>query len=153
MLEKQANLTQFLEFEAARAREEAEFKKIREDEERRRYIDAQRWLDAADAGADQESVASAREEFPDAGEWILGTDQFRTWSDPDFRCSPRQAILWINGIPGAGRVKILVPNSPHLHYPGKTNLRNRAYREDSDRFQNCGRVGKGTKVQNNIFLL
>jgi hypothetical protein len=106
LLEKQASLAQFLEFQAANAKAVAEFQQIRENEQRRRYADVQRWLAAADVRADHSGFASVRRADDDSGQWVLDTDQFQTWVDPKLHGSSRQAMLWVNGMPGAGKTVI-----------------------------------------------
>ncbi|KAA8618996.1 Dimer-Tnp-hAT domain-containing protein [Pyrenophora tritici-repentis] len=58
------------------------------------------WLVAANCGADQETYARVRQEYPGTGQWFLQKNRFRSWFDPNFCSTP---LLWMNGIPGAGK--------------------------------------------------
>jgi hypothetical protein len=60
------------------------------------------WLSAADAILDQEASAAMRSEYPAAGRWVFEDPKMKAWADPVNSVVP---ILWMNGIPGAGKIR------------------------------------------------
>ncbi|KAI1682859.1 hypothetical protein KJE20_07591 [Pyrenophora tritici-repentis] len=100
LIESQATVAQFAEIIVTRARVELEFDRQRDEEIHRRRIMCHQWLVAANCGADQETYARVRQEYPGTGQWFLQKNRFRSWFDPNFCSTP---LLWMNGIPGAGK--------------------------------------------------
>jgi antirestriction protein len=100
LIEAQANVAQFSEIIATRALVELEFERQREDEVRRRRIIVHQWLAAANCGADQETYVKVRQGYTATGQWLLQKNRFRPWFDPNL-CSAH--LLWMSGIPGAGK--------------------------------------------------
>lgn len=99
LIESQASIVQFEQFERARAVAEEEFKTIRVNEDKRRQIVVRDWLGSASTEADQEYYASIRAPYPETGRWLLEKKQVQTWLDPNSSSIP---YLWLTGIPGAG---------------------------------------------------
>ncbi|KAJ2989302.1 hypothetical protein NUW58_g3537 [Xylaria curta] len=66
-----------------------------------RVRDVLNWLRAYNAEIDQDAHAKARAEYPQTGRWLLETTFFQEWFDPRFPTIP--PLLWLNGIPGAGK--------------------------------------------------
>jgi hypothetical protein len=59
----------------------------------------QAWLGNVDVETDHESIARVRNHSPEAGSWLLRHPLFQPWQD----ATSDTLLLWINGIPGAGR--------------------------------------------------
>ena len=85
-----------------------EMQSLRQDiataERRRRRITVFDKINPAKYEEDQES-ASKKRRGSESGYWILRQKQFQDWSDIHMRVDP---ILWMNGIPGAGKSKPLL---------------------------------------------
>lgn len=64
---------------------------------------------ASNAENDQYEHARTRENCPGSGSWVLGNQAFKEWMDPAFPAIP--PLLWINGVPGAGKA-FLISCSP-----------------------------------------
>lgn len=79
---------------------EAEFRGLREAEDLRRRSAVRDWLSAANVEEDQEFKASVRAEYLGVCSWILAHKSVQAWSDSNPHSLP---LLWINGIPGAGK--------------------------------------------------
>lgn len=79
---------------------EAEFRGLREAEDLRRRGAVQDWLSAANVEEDQEVKASVRAEYLGVCGWILDHRSVQAWHDSNPHSLP---LLWINGIPGAGK--------------------------------------------------
>lgn len=60
------------------------------------------WLDPADMEACHDDIKEPRKDFPDAGSWLIRNSIFLDWEcqDPAHCINP---LLWLEGIPGAGR--------------------------------------------------
>ena len=100
IVEVQASLYQFEEVQRTRATAEAEFRGLREAEDLRRRSAVQDWLSAANMEEDQEAKASVRAEYPGVCSWILDYECVQAWRNSNPHSFP---LLWINGIPGAGK--------------------------------------------------
>lgn len=97
IIERQATLVEYEQFQEFRAQTKAEFAKLQLAERDRRYFFVQRWLCPIDSRARDE--AAGRERFPDTGLWLLQNQCFQDWFAPD-RCM--DPLLWLCGMPGAG---------------------------------------------------
>lgn len=76
--------------------------KLRSEEEkcrRRGYV--YKWLAAANFEADQEAHLSIRQAYPGTGKWLLKDPRFSSWFN-SLSCDTH--LLWLTGIPGAGRL-------------------------------------------------
>ncbi|KAK6860606.1 hypothetical protein PG995_004242 [Apiospora arundinis] len=67
----------------------------------RRIRDVLNWLRPTNVNVDQAALVEARADYPGTGEWLLENPLFREWFDPRHPSIP--SLLWINGIPGAGK--------------------------------------------------
>lgn len=81
-----------------------EFKRQQRDEATSSYRAVQAWLGNMDVEADHETIARVRQDSPEAGTWLLCHPLFQAWQD-----ATNDALLWLNGIPGAGRYNIQKP--------------------------------------------
>jgi hypothetical protein len=104
LVESQATLIQFDQFEQARITQEKEFQIMRQNEEKRQTIAVRDWLSAANTEADQENYGEIRAQYPGTGYWLLQRRHVQAWLDPN---SPSTPLLWLNGIPGAGEYPVL----------------------------------------------
>lgn len=69
----------------------------RKDESR---VTIKRWLsDSIDESIDHNRFRKIRDEFPDAGSWILQDPKIKDWMNNE---TPKSSLLWINGKLGAG---------------------------------------------------
>jgi hypothetical protein len=100
LLQTQAALAEFKK--AREAREEAieRYRKQDEEETSRRMIYLKDWLFAPAVDADHNRFAEVRSQYPESGNWLLQRKEFREWHEPTLPSSP---MLWIHGIPGAGK--------------------------------------------------
>ncbi|KAH7381988.1 hypothetical protein BKA64DRAFT_584001 [Cadophora sp. MPI-SDFR-AT-0126] len=73
--------------------------KKQEEEQWKKYLDVREWFSASNSTeADHESCQKAKS--PGTGVWILKNEKVRNWLQPDV---PESSLLWVNGIPGAGK--------------------------------------------------
>lgn len=100
LIERKANLEQIQESRDARLQSQASFAALEREQNLAKTRTVINWLSAADASLDQEAFASARQDIPDSGRWILGEPKIKDWLDPKDSSVP---IFWLNGIPGAGK--------------------------------------------------
>ncbi|KAK5056111.1 hypothetical protein LTR84_012664 [Exophiala bonariae] len=98
IIETQATLVEYEQFQAFRAQTKAEFAELQISERDRRYARVQDWLSPIDSRARDE--AASRERFLDTGLWLLQDDRFRHWFLADQCMDP---LLWLCGMPGAGK--------------------------------------------------
>lgn len=64
-----------------------------------RYVKVREWIAAPMPYIHHESALKVHIEYPNTGLWILQHDLVATWMKDDI---PRDPILWIHGMPGAG---------------------------------------------------
>ncbi|KAG8818105.1 hypothetical protein FRC17_010972 [Serendipita sp. 399] len=64
------------------------------------------WLKGTDPRTDHNAARKMHE--PGTGEWLLDSEQFKTWMGED------RKILWLNGIPGAGKTVLSSTVIEHL---------------------------------------
>ncbi|KAK8068838.1 hypothetical protein PG994_005454 [Apiospora phragmitis] len=75
------------------------------DEQTLRQIrDVHNWLRPTNVDIDQAALLEARADYPGTGQWLLENTLFKEWFDPQFPTIP--TLLWINGIPGAGKTML-----------------------------------------------
>ncbi|KAI9644159.1 hypothetical protein NHQ30_007512 [Ciborinia camelliae] len=77
-----------------------EFEAIEKEDNRRQRLALLDWLAATDPILDHESAVAMRADYPSSGNWILQENTIKTWLDAQQSTIP---LLWINGIPGAGK--------------------------------------------------
>ncbi|KAI0192374.1 hypothetical protein EV127DRAFT_426763 [Xylaria flabelliformis] len=101
LIESQASRTQIEEFqEKILDCRETEDNQINE-QDLQRIRDTHRWLRGANVEIDQDDYAKTRAQYPGTGRWFLENPFFKEWFDPRFPTIP--PLLWLNGIPGAGK--------------------------------------------------
>lgn len=100
MVERQADLIEFQEARQARDDAQQHYEEHREQEQLRRKLFMQDWLDAPNMAGQQEKGQLTREALPRSGQWLLSRDKVKAWLDPAMSVA---ACLWIHGIPGAGK--------------------------------------------------
>ena len=69
-------------------------------EHQRNYADVQSWIAASSPLYDHEQACAKRKEEYQSGEWLLQKSPVIDWKDSD---TPDSSLLWLNGIPGAGK--------------------------------------------------
>lgn len=74
-------------------------KQIRDQEYLRREI-VNAWLCPFNCESQQQTHSNTRSVCKDPGRWLLDNRLFQDWHNPDYCSKP---LLWLNGIPGAGR--------------------------------------------------
>jgi len=102
LIQKQAGLSQIQAFRQAQQRQEARDKAELEHWEQRKFRELCAWLSAPTVDNDQRHHSEIREECPGSGKWLLSNAVFKEWFDAKF--PPIPALLWMNGIPGAGMI-------------------------------------------------
>ncbi|KAH7308434.1 hypothetical protein B0I35DRAFT_464056 [Stachybotrys elegans] len=80
-----------------RQQEDSQF----EEEDMRRSQVVTNWLRATNMSIDQDAFCNVRAEYPGTGQWLFNDVQFQEWFDPQYPAIP--PLLWLNGIPGAGK--------------------------------------------------
>jgi hypothetical protein len=100
LLASNASLLEFQAAQEERAAVEKQFEEMERQEEKRRRIAVAAWLDGAKSRLDQHDAKAEREAYPQSGRWLLDRSQVKAWLDCDSAAKP---LLWIRGIPGAGK--------------------------------------------------
>ncbi len=70
------------------------------DERQRNYVEVKSWIAAPSPQHEHEQACAKRTEEDQSGEWIFQKPQIKEWKDWD---TPDNSILWLHGIPGAGK--------------------------------------------------
>lgn len=117
LIESQATVSQFSEILETRRRIELQFDDERANEVRKRRMVVHQWLAAANCSADQEACTKVRREHPGTGKWLLRENRFCSWFDP-ILCSTH--MLWMNGIPGAGKLVLKLAGT-FAHHKDRKN--------------------------------
>ncbi|KAI9167944.1 Vegetative incompatibility protein [Paramyrothecium foliicola] len=88
--------------EARRTREAEEVRRTQEiaEQENRNRREMYGWLQGSNMKNDHDGYKAVMEEYPNSGRWLLQKREFQKWFD---RFPSTPALLWINGIPGAGK--------------------------------------------------
>ena len=105
LIESQASLSQIEDFQESRKIEDDRFAAAMENEDLRQSKAVYDWLRAASVDSDQYHYTKIRADYPGSGRWILDNASFKEWFDPQFPTIP--PLLWLNGIPGAGKFSSL----------------------------------------------
>ncbi|KGO58231.1 hypothetical protein PEX2_067410 [Penicillium expansum] len=90
--------TQLEEIRSIGLKTSEDLEKQRKSEEMSQLREVQCWLNGADVVTDQDTLTRARSGNPQAGTWLLRHELFRSWKERN-----KNPILWVNGIPGAGK--------------------------------------------------
>lgn len=76
------------------------FEKQEQEESKKKFFEALAWISGAQTSQDHESFCTERAKYPGTGSWILKQEKVHNWIEAD---TPMNSILWLNGIPGAGK--------------------------------------------------
>ncbi|KAH7163352.1 hypothetical protein B0J13DRAFT_634582 [Dactylonectria estremocensis] len=98
LVESQASIAVFEETQALRKLAEIKFQDIQDEYLQHRSRDVLRWLDPYNSKFQHNSCRKAK--FSGSGQWLLEDRGFKNWFDPVYCTTP---LLWLNGIPGAGK--------------------------------------------------
>jgi hypothetical protein len=101
VIESQANLLHFQQYQLDRAKMLEDLRRSENERRQKNYKEALEWISGADTHLDHESACAARSEYPGSGRWILKHSKQQNWKEAD---EPVSSILWLNGIPGAGKL-------------------------------------------------
>ena len=72
-------------------------------ESAKKYDTVMEWIAGAQTHLDHEAFCAIRDEYKGSGDWILKHEKVQNWREAD---TPVSSILWLNGIPGAGKLKL-----------------------------------------------
>jgi hypothetical protein len=84
------------------------FEKQMKDQDNLRREIVQAWLgpfNCESCESQQRTHLSTRSVCKDPGRWLLDNPRFQDWLNPDYCSKP---LLWLNGIPGAGKTFIKI---------------------------------------------
>ncbi|KAK8130903.1 hypothetical protein PG984_007341 [Apiospora sp. TS-2023a] len=101
LIQTQAALSQIEEFRRDQDHRNAQFNKIKESHEAQRLADLKSWLNPPNVENDQYDLVKLWKKYPGSGRWLLGKQSLKEWFDPLFPTIP--PLLWMNGMPGAGK--------------------------------------------------
>lgn len=105
LLENTATLAQIEEFQKSRQVDNERFNDAVKEENLRRKKMVFDWLRPARVKNDHYEFMKIRAAYPETGEWLLNHPTFQEWFHPFFPMVP--PLLWLNGIPGAGKCRQL----------------------------------------------
>ena len=108
VIESQANLLHFQQYQLDRAKRLEDLHRSENERRQKNYKEALEWISGADTNLDHESACAARSEYPGSGRWILKHSKLQNWKEAN---EPVSSILWLNGIPGAGKLIWLLERS------------------------------------------
>ncbi|CAI6332799.1 unnamed protein product [Periconia digitata] len=110
LIDRQASLEEYSSAQAARLQSQQYFEEARAAELDRRRTIVQQWLGSTAAQTRHDSHIMAR--HPCTGDWLFRDPRFQKWFDFDYCIDP---ILWLNGIPGAGKTILASTIIEHSH--------------------------------------
>ena len=113
-MSSQAVLAHIQQYERDRLTKLERLRKQENDERDRKYLAILEWFSAAQTTiSDHESFCRTRVPYKGTGEWILEHEKIQNWMGQD---TPVSSTMWMNGIPGAGRLlHILSFETPCLY--------------------------------------
>ncbi|KAH4106786.1 hypothetical protein HBI82_035170 [Parastagonospora nodorum] len=100
LIQSQATIAQFTEVLRVQELAKVSMENQENAELHRRREVVRQWLSAANYEADQETFFNICQQYPGTGHWLFLDNKFNSWFDSMF-CSNH--LLWLNGIPGAGK--------------------------------------------------
>lgn len=100
LIESQAPIVEFQEAQKFREIVESNFREVRDEFVRRKWPDVHRWLSPYNSALEHNNHLRAKADSPGSGQSVLKHSQFKDWYDPLYCLTP---LLWLNGIPGAGK--------------------------------------------------
>ncbi len=75
---------------------------------------------------DHESFCKVRRENPGSSDWLMQEEKLSDWMETEI---PREPVLWLTGIPGAGEYSAFTETMYLMLQPGKTILASRVIEE------------------------
>jgi hypothetical protein len=100
LLEIEANPLQIQEYQEENARLKNSWSAIEKRETKKNHMTMLNWLSAVDVILDQEVTSAVRQTDGVTGDWILSEKKVHAWMDP---ANNLVRMLWLKGIPGAGK--------------------------------------------------
>ncbi|KAK2606195.1 hypothetical protein QQS21_003366 [Conoideocrella luteorostrata] len=119
LIESKASMPQIQESNILQQREHHQREEELDTERLGRLQAVNKWLKPTDVETDQVCYSRIRSECPGSGRWLLKKTSFQEWFDPRYPVIP--PLLWLNGIPGAGKTVLAslvieeaqkLPNAP-----------------------------------------
>lgn len=101
LVQNQATLSQIEDYRKSTQIQNYKLQSILDEQENRRLREVFAWLSAPNVENDQHDYSKIRKEYPGTGRWLLRVRAFEEWFDP--RCPTIPPLLWMTGIPGAGK--------------------------------------------------
>ena len=98
LIESQATIVEYEVLLDLRARSQRQFEEQLLAELDRKRLSVQQWLCPLDAQARHEDATEKR--YGNSGDWLLKNATFEKWFDFNYGNEP---LLWLSGIPGAGK--------------------------------------------------
>ena len=145
LIENQASLLDYEQSKLDRIAAQNSFAKIVEAEKKKRLLAVTDKIRPPNSRIDQDKAEETRQAYPESGKWILRHAYLRDWMD--LSC-PNVPLLWVNGIPGAGILRALLPTVPSKH-----PLIDKLYRQDSDCFSDHRSDGGNRLARRGLLLL
>ena len=102
LVENEAGIVHFQEFQASRREAELAFQSLEKAEEKRQRREILQWLcinGESNPTTDYEKYCAIRRNYPESGKWLAGCNEFQQWARPS---NATKRLLWLYGIPGAG---------------------------------------------------
>ena len=99
-MESGASIADFEAIQNSRQAAIIAFEKQMKDQDNLRREIVNAWLRPFSSESQQKTHLNARSVCKDPGRWLLDDPRFQGWLNPDYCSNP---LLWLNGIPGAGR--------------------------------------------------
>ena len=113
LLIQTASIWHFQEAQDARVRTSREFEAQKSSDDRQRRFFVIDWLSNISCQEQNEELRHKRRLYPESTRWIFSTAQLVEWFSGSESSNP---VLWIFGIPGAGRVHSVVALIATLEY-------------------------------------
>ncbi len=111
--DSQENDRHMRQYEQDRQEKLIRLEKQEEAEVQRKYLAVLEWFSGAQSTVeDHHTFQLTRSQYTGSGDWILNDEKVQNWIEPD---TPVSSILWISGIPGAGKPGILHPTKHSVY--------------------------------------
>ncbi|KAK8879908.1 zinc finger protein [Apiospora arundinis] len=122
LIQAQAAVSQIEEFRRNQDLWNAQLNETKESQEAQRLIHLKTWLDPPNVENDQHELCKIWKNCPGSGQWLLDNRSLKEWIDPHYPTIP--PLLWINGIPGAGKTVLssLIVDALQNSYPSSDIL-------------------------------
>jgi hypothetical protein len=99
LLQDQSRVLHFKQYQDDRIVHRKQLERIEEQNLRMMQGEIMRWLGSDDNIVSYEAARDARKSYPGTGQWILHHNHVQDWAQEEH---PENALLWLNGMPGAG---------------------------------------------------